>query len=416
MNPSTYTPGSIANIISTDKSRNREVDKGLAILFSKNFPTSKKLDKNKGVLSVEKQEKSRKRKAQAIETEQDQVIEEKHDKKERKQIAGVDAKKQHISHPALRRILGKRDSDQESRTLFCGNLPVTATRKDVKKLFRQFGDISSVRIRSAASSNPKLPQKAVVIRKDFHKGKNNLNAYIVFHTKESAEKALCMNGVKYGDLHMRVDLATSGKKHEQKHCVFIGNLPFDAAEDPLRKHFDNCGDIDYVRLVRDRKTGAGKGIGYVAFANADGVELALKLDGSKFMQRNVRVTRSTSVGEKMKSKFKEERIKRRKAKKQDSLQQKQNKRTDKFKNGKSKSAFSAITMESGHYQGTKAVAFHKIKRKKKSEKRLRLKKKKADSGQVLIKHVKAKKLEATRTDSTQTPKTRVKSKAHKKKQ
>jgi nucleolar protein 12 len=30
-------------------------------------------------------------------------------------------------------------------------------------------------------------------------------------------------------------------------------------------HFEDCGEIENVRLIRDNKTGTGKGIGYVQF-------------------------------------------------------------------------------------------------------------------------------------------------------
>src|SRR5262245_33857531 len=40
----------------------------------------------------------------------------------------------------------------------------------------------------------------------------------------------------------------------------------DAEEEALRAHFDACGAIEYVRLVRDKETNVGKGIGYVKFA------------------------------------------------------------------------------------------------------------------------------------------------------
>lgn len=43
------------------------------------------------------------------------------------------------------------------------------------------------------------------------------------------------------------------------------NFP-DAEEDALRDHFDECGDITNVRIIRDKKTGLGKGIGYVQFS------------------------------------------------------------------------------------------------------------------------------------------------------
>ena len=44
------------------------------------------------------------------------------------------------------------------------------------------------------------------------------------------------------------------------------NMSFlDVEEEPLRNHFEDCGEIENVRLIRDRKTQLGKGFGYVLF-------------------------------------------------------------------------------------------------------------------------------------------------------
>lgn len=37
-------------------------------------------------------------------------------------------------------------------------------------------------------------------------------------------------------------------------------------EETVRKHFDVCGEIENVRIVRNKFDGSGKGIGYVKFA------------------------------------------------------------------------------------------------------------------------------------------------------
>lgn len=36
-------------------------------------------------------------------------------------------------------------------------------------------------------------------------------------------------------------------------------------DDTVRDHFSECGNVTGVRIVRDRKTGIGKGFGYVLF-------------------------------------------------------------------------------------------------------------------------------------------------------
>ena len=46
-------------------------------------------------------------------------------------------------------------------------------------------------------------------------------------------------------------------------CVWCMSL--DIEEELVRQHFSVCGAITNVRVIRDQKTGAGKGFGYVTF-------------------------------------------------------------------------------------------------------------------------------------------------------
>lgn len=49
----------------------------------------------------------------------------------------------------------------------------------------------------------------------------------------------------------------------KRHLFLV--LPADIRDDAVREHFHVCGDIVGVRVVRDRRTGLGKGFGYVLF-------------------------------------------------------------------------------------------------------------------------------------------------------
>lgn len=56
-----------------------------------------------------------------------------------------------------------------------------------------------------------LPRKAAFIAKKFHDNRSVTNAYIVYKTKESADKALAMNGQVFMEKHLRVDNAANPK-------------------------------------------------------------------------------------------------------------------------------------------------------------------------------------------------------------
>ena len=97
--------------------------------------------------------------------------------------------------------------------------------------------------------------------------------------------------MEYKSLHLRVDIANKSKAHDNKRSLFLGALPFDLADEDVYAHFASCGPIEYVRIIRDNKTGIGKGFGYVQFKTSDTVALGLKLDGSVLNERKIRVSR-----------------------------------------------------------------------------------------------------------------------------
>lgn len=73
--------------------------------------------------------------------------------------------------------------------------------------------------------------------------------------------------------------------------VFVGNLSFQAGEDDLRTLFSSCGNIIRVKILTG-PDGRSKGVGFVGFDTEAGMESALRLDGSEYMGRTLKVSRS----------------------------------------------------------------------------------------------------------------------------
>ena len=57
-------------------------------------------------------------------------------------------------------------------------------------------------------------------------------------------------------------------------------MSIDIIDEEVYKHFESCGEINNVRIIRGNQTGVGKGFGYVRFKTPDSLALALKLNGS----------------------------------------------------------------------------------------------------------------------------------------
>ncbi|NXP44175.1 RBM34 protein, partial [Heliornis fulica] len=196
----------------------------------------------------------------------------------------------------------KKNMDDETvnrRTVFVGNLPVSCTVQMLKSLFKEYGQIKSVRLRSLVPAEDTLSKKLAAIKHKVHPNAKFINAYVVFKEECGAIKALNKNGTEIANgFHIRVDIASKASSHDNKRSVFLGNLSYDISDDTVREHFSVCGGVVAVRIVRDRQTGLGKGFGYVLFQNTDAVYLALKLNNSTLMGRKIRVKR---CGEKWKA-------------------------------------------------------------------------------------------------------------------
>uniref|UniRef100_A0A915PMG0 RRM domain-containing protein n=1 Tax=Setaria digitata TaxID=48799 RepID=A0A915PMG0_9BILA len=119
----------------------------------------------------------------------------------------------------------------------------------------------------------------------------SLTFYVKFENAKSAKAAVALNGEKYGGNLLRVDSCCSKRNYSCQTTVFVGNLPYDAFENELITHFETSGNVSFVRIVRDSKTGVGKGFAFVAFKESGAVLLALQLNGSMFKGRRLRVTR-----------------------------------------------------------------------------------------------------------------------------
>lgn len=71
--------------------------------------------------------------------------------------------------------------------------------------------------------------------------------------------------------------------------VHLGNLSFDATTGDVTQFFSNC-QCTNVRIIEDKMDMKPKGFGYAEFASQEGLKQALKLNGSQFQGRNIRIS------------------------------------------------------------------------------------------------------------------------------
>jgi RNA recognition motif-containing protein len=71
--------------------------------------------------------------------------------------------------------------------------------------------------------------------------------------------------------------------------IYVGNLPFSATEDEIRRLFAEHGEVIDVSLPQDRDTGRPRGFGFVEMPDADADKAVQALDGREFGGRALRV-------------------------------------------------------------------------------------------------------------------------------
>ncbi|KAL2814792.1 hypothetical protein BJX63DRAFT_420660 [Aspergillus granulosus] len=243
----------------------------------------------------------------------------------------------------------KDELEKSNRTVFLGNVSTQAiTSKSAKKtLLKHLASflsalpestgphkVDSIRFRSTAfSSGGKIPKRAAFAKQEIHDDTTpSTNAYVVYSTAQAAKRApAALNGTIVLDRHLRVDNVAHPSKVDHKRCVFVGNLDFidneTGTEDGEKKKKNRApadveeglwrtfnahtpgtkstvpgrGNVESVRVVRDRSTRVGKGFAYVQFYDQNCVEEALLLNEKKFppmLPRKLRVVRAKKVAKK----------------------------------------------------------------------------------------------------------------------
>lgn len=115
----------------------------------------------------------------------------------------------------------------DKRTVFVGNLPKEVTKKQLKKQFKKYGRIETIRLRGIVAKTINMPKKVAAITKKVHPKLKSVHAYIKYDSEESAKAALDMNGKIFEGNYLRVDTVyKSDEKYDTKKSVFLGNLQF----------------------------------------------------------------------------------------------------------------------------------------------------------------------------------------------
>uniref|UniRef100_A0A914MAD6 RRM domain-containing protein n=1 Tax=Meloidogyne incognita TaxID=6306 RepID=A0A914MAD6_MELIC len=179
----------------------------------------------------------------------------------------------------------------ESRTVFVGNAPVKTQQRELRKLFKSFGEIEAVYQRTHLQMTEKLTKMMVSKYPEIEERLTSTNFYIRYVKDEQAENAArAMNGTKLNGHVLRV---TVGAKKEVDHrrSIFVGNIPHTTLDESVRAYFSTCGKISALRLLRDKQTGLVRGSGFIEFVDSDSIQKALELNNLPFEGRKLRISK-----------------------------------------------------------------------------------------------------------------------------
>jgi len=73
--------------------------------------------------------------------------------------------------------------------------------------------------------------------------------------------------------------------------LYVGNLPFGASEEDLRKLFSEAGTVQSIKIVTDSYSGRSRGFGFVEMTSQEEAQKAISLvNGKTIMDRTLVVS------------------------------------------------------------------------------------------------------------------------------
>ncbi|CAN8106071.1 unnamed protein product [Discula destructiva] len=166
-------------------------------------------------------------------------------------------------------------------TIFVTNYPPEADEQYIRDLFKDCGEIFSVRM-------PSLKYNS-----------HRRFCYVSFRNAEGAANATSLDGkLLQGKYKLEAKYSNPGQKKardgaiEEGREVHVTGLHFEASEDDVKTVFDKYGTVERVRITRN-KAGKSRGTAFVALETKEQAEAAIaELDKTVFRSQILKVEKS----------------------------------------------------------------------------------------------------------------------------
>lgn len=192
--------------------------------------------------------------------------------------SGLPMKKQKRTAEASTPSNFQQDSERDKRTAFVVNLPFSISQKELHDLFCQYGPVKEVRM---------------VLEKD---GKPKGYAYVEFADEAGANASLALHQTDLKGRKLKVTISSprapssSAVHYNDVATVFVKNLPATVNETDISQHFQQCGTVKDVRIVK--REGISRGFAYVQLGDESEVEKALSLNDTELGGQKISVAKS----------------------------------------------------------------------------------------------------------------------------
>lgn len=189
----------------------------------------------------------------------------------------------HIASKQAASSVEGQESLDDDWTAYVGGLPYAETEESIGSHFGNLcGPVANIRLKGFTDNQEKFCGIA----------------FVTFADRSGLDACLALDGSTYGERTLKVRRDREPKRAPPVRVgdsltVYAGNMPYDATRQQVEQFFCDHGcQVASLRYHTDQEDQKFRGFCHVDFADEDSLETALKLAGTDFKGRQLRIMHS----------------------------------------------------------------------------------------------------------------------------